>query len=220
MPKYATDYPLANPLDGSELIQLVQGEVDVRASAQQIADLAQLSGSFVNSVVAGANISVDNTDPTNPVVSSTALGGGDVVGPSSSYNNRIAVFDGVTGKLLKDSGKTIDQVQRRNLTSLSINSGSVVIDCSLGDYFTISLNSNVTNLSITNPPIAGMALSLAIRIRQDSTGNRTINFPSNFKAITGSDTSVQLSPNSYSNLIITTYDQGARWEYSMKGIAS
>lgn len=31
-------------------------------------------------------------------------GTGDVLGPSSSVNNRIALFDGTTGKLLKDSG--------------------------------------------------------------------------------------------------------------------
>lgn len=34
-----------------------------------------------------------------------APGTGDVVGPASSVNNNIALFDGVTGKLIKDSGK-------------------------------------------------------------------------------------------------------------------
>lgn len=40
----------------------------------------------------------------------TAVGGGgtgDVVGPSSATADRIAVFDGTTGKLLKDGGQTI-----------------------------------------------------------------------------------------------------------------
>ncbi len=36
-----------------------------------------------------------------------AAGTGDVVGPSSAINNDIAVFDGTTGKLIKDSGTTI-----------------------------------------------------------------------------------------------------------------
>ena len=31
-------------------------------------------------------------------------GTGDVVGPASATNNRLAAFDGTTGKLLKDSG--------------------------------------------------------------------------------------------------------------------
>lgn len=34
-------------------------------------------------------------------------GPGDVTGPGSSGNNRIAVFDGTTGKLIKDGGKTV-----------------------------------------------------------------------------------------------------------------
>ena len=37
----------------------------------------------------------------------TPLGGGDVVGPASSVNSRIALFDGVTGKLIKDAGKLL-----------------------------------------------------------------------------------------------------------------
>jgi hypothetical protein len=37
-------------------------------------------------------------------------GTGDVVGPSSATNGRVAVYDGVTGKLLKDGGKTIAQI--------------------------------------------------------------------------------------------------------------
>lgn len=37
----------------------------------------------------------------------TTGGSGDVVGPASSTNNNIALFDGTTGKLLKDAGKGV-----------------------------------------------------------------------------------------------------------------
>lgn len=37
-------------------------------------------------------------------------GSGDVVGPSSAVDNDIAVFDGTTGKLIKDGGMTIAQI--------------------------------------------------------------------------------------------------------------
>ncbi len=39
-----------------------------------------------------------------------ASGTGDVVGPVSSVNENIAVFDGVTGKLIKDGGKKISEI--------------------------------------------------------------------------------------------------------------
>jgi len=37
-------------------------------------------------------------------------GTGDVVGPASAADDRIATFDGVTGKLIQDSGKTIAEL--------------------------------------------------------------------------------------------------------------
>lgn len=39
-----------------------------------------------------------------------AASAGDVTGPGVAVNNDIAVFDGITGKLLKDGGQTIAQV--------------------------------------------------------------------------------------------------------------
>jgi len=53
---------------------------------------------------------VDNTSDLNKPISSntqTALDA-KVAGPASAVNNQIAVFDGTTGKLIKDSGFTIE----------------------------------------------------------------------------------------------------------------
>ena len=52
------------------------------------------SGHFLKTLGAGAN----------PVWAAGGSGIGDVVGPASSVANRIALFDGTTGKLIKDSG--------------------------------------------------------------------------------------------------------------------
>ncbi len=49
-----------------------------------------------------------NTDyDTEWVTGGGGGGSGDVVGPASSANDRLAAFDGVTGKLIKDSGATV-----------------------------------------------------------------------------------------------------------------
>ena len=61
----------------------------------------------VQSVVAGTNVTVDSTDPANPVVNSTASGTGDVVGPASATDSGVALFDGITGKLIKNSASFV-----------------------------------------------------------------------------------------------------------------
>ena len=55
-------------------------------------------------LTAGANVTIDRTDPDHPVISSTASGGGggDVVGPASATANAVALYNGTTGKLIKD----------------------------------------------------------------------------------------------------------------------
>jgi hypothetical protein len=108
---------------------------------------------YEKQLTAGANITIDRTDPDNPVISASASSGmtnpmttagdvikggtggtperlaigtagqvltvvggtpawedlpgagtGDVVGPASAANNGVALFDGTTGKLIKDGG--------------------------------------------------------------------------------------------------------------------
>lgn len=108
---------------------------------------------YEKELTAGANITIDRTDPDNPVISASASSGmtnpmttagdvikggtggtperlaigttgqvltvvggtpvwddlpaagtGDVVGPASAANNGVALFDGTSGKLLKDGG--------------------------------------------------------------------------------------------------------------------
>lgn len=48
------------------------------------------------------------------------LANGDVFGPASSVNNDIVTFDGVTGKLIKDSGVAISSI----VTTTTLKSGS------------------------------------------------------------------------------------------------
>lgn len=109
---------------------------------------------------------------------------------------------------------------RRTVTTLSIASGVVDIDCSLGDYFTLAITANVTSITFSNLPGSGKGASLAIRLQQDATGSRTVALPASFKAITGSDTAVQSAANARTVLMITTFDNGTRWEYSMKAGAA
>lgn len=72
-----------------------------------------------------------NAPPTLPTTSNTqwelvaakgldGTGTGDVIGPASSVNDRIAVFDGTTGKLLKDGGSTIATINASIATKIGM----------------------------------------------------------------------------------------------------
>lgn len=53
------------------------------------------------------------------------VGAGDVVGPASSVNNRVVFFDGVTGKLIKDSGLTLSGSNTGDQTSIAGITGTI-----------------------------------------------------------------------------------------------
>lgn len=109
---------------------------------------------------------------------------------------------------------------RDAVTALTISAGVVNIDCALGDFFTLALTANVTSITFTNLPASGRAVSLALRVRQDGTGGRTVALPASFRATTGSDTAVQSAANAWTLVTLTTFDQGTRWEYTMRGVAA
>lgn len=121
---------------------------------------------------------------------------------------------------IKTALLSIFAADRTTVTPLSIVAGVVNINCALGDYFTLSLTANVTSITFSNLPAANKGASLSIRIRQDGVGGRTVALPGTFKATGGSDTAVQSGINAYTLLVITSFDQGTRWEYAMQEIAA
>ena len=76
------------------------------------------------------------------------LGGGDVNGPSSATNERIAVFDGTTGKLIKDGGSKISDLAIKNHASTATTYGSGTttnyghVKLQAGDFSSITATTN------------------------------------------------------------------------------
>lgn len=70
-----------------------------------------------------------DTGPQGPA------GDGDVNGPASATNLRVVVFDGTTGKLVKDGGATIAQVRDRS-THTGTQSADTVVDGTTNKAYT------------------------------------------------------------------------------------
>lgn len=102
----------------------------------------------------------------------------------------------------------------RNTVSALATSGSVTVDYSLGDYFTLSLAGNVTSWSFTNMPGSGKGATLMIRFTQDSSP-RTVAWPASFKWAGGVAGVVSTGSGDADLLAITTLDNGTTWEATL-----
>lgn len=97
--KRIQDLPDATlPLDGTEFFEIEQGGVSARVAG---ADLP--SGGIPDAPSDGTTYG-----RKDGAWEAIAIGG-DVVGPASSVDDRIALFDGTSGKLLKQAGKTFNE---------------------------------------------------------------------------------------------------------------
>lgn len=107
----------------------------IKASGQTLSALLTTISSKQDTLVSGTNIKTIN--------GASPLGGGDisipvgdVVGPASSTNNHVAVFNGGTGKLLANGGKTlpaggiIGTTDAQTLTNKTVNisANTVTVD--------------------------------------------------------------------------------------------
>jgi hypothetical protein len=132
---------------------------------------------------------------------------GAVVGPSSATDSRIALFDGSTGKLIKDSGVALsalatltgaETLTNKTLTSPAINGYTEgVYAPAAGATFTVDLTKSIqgfttnANTTITIPaPVAGKSFQLQIAFGGAHTISFTITGGSTVKGATYTPTSV------------------------------
>lgn len=102
----------------------------------------------------------------------------------------------------------------RNTATALATSGSVAIDASLGDYFTLALAGNVSGFTFSNLPGSGKGATLSIRITQDSTP-RTVAWPASFKWAGGVAGAVSTASGAVDMLVITTFDNGTSWQATL-----
>lgn len=96
---------------GSQAISTIDGlQTSLNSKVDQVSlgtAAFESADAFEKTLVEGIGITIDRTNPAAPVISSSGGGGGgsgDVVGPMSSVNNEVALFNGTSGKFIKGGG--------------------------------------------------------------------------------------------------------------------
>ncbi len=80
----------------------------------------------------GSDALDDHESRIDAIESAPGGGTGDVVGPASATGDRIAVFDGTTGKLIKDGGKTIAQAEASAVATANAYTDAEIAGVSAG----------------------------------------------------------------------------------------
>lgn len=110
---------------------------------------SELANIDVDGLTAERTFELPDASGTIALISDIPAGGGDVEGPASSTNNALALFDGTTGKLLKDN----DQLRFTPGTgggaslNFAVGGGEDTFIDSEGDLY-IGFNSTAYNLNI------------------------------------------------------------------------
>lgn len=96
------------------------------------------------------------------------------------------------------------------VSSPAISSNTLTLDLENGNVFTVSLNANITTLTISNPPASGRAGHFALIFTADGT-RRTVTWPSSVKWASGWDPRVTATNNKKDWFNFFTTDAGTTW---------
>ena len=99
-------------------------------------------------------------------------------------------------------------------TAPAISSGTLTLNCSLGNVFAVSLNAAITTLTISNIPTTGNAFGITLAFTMDGTA-RAVTWGAAIKW-SGSAPTLTSTNNKVDIFVLTTWDGGTTW-YAMVG---
>lgn len=131
-------------------------------------------------ISAGTNITLtgSGTSVSPYVINSTASGSGNVVGPASATNNAVALYDGTTGKLIKNSSTTIDA--NNNIFFNNFSAAVTTTTAAAGTTVLTAASSRTqiltgsTTQTFQLPDATTMSLEMAFIFNNNSSGSLTI----------------------------------------------
>lgn len=100
-------------------------------------------------------------------------------------------------------------------TAPAISSGTLTLNCALGNVFAVSLNAAITTLTISNIPTTGNAFGITLAFTMDGTA-RAVTWPAAVKWSGGTAPTLTSTNAKVDIFVLTTWDGGTTW-YAMTG---
>ena len=107
------------------------------------------------------------------------------------------------------------QIPASVVTDVSSVAGVLTIDCSLGDYFTVTLTENITSIVFTNTAGSGYGMTKMLKITQHASAAKTVAWPAAFKWAGGSTGVISTALSAVDRLAITSDDDGTVWHATL-----
>ena len=95
-------------------------------------------------------------------------------------------------------------------TSPSISTGQLTLDLSLGNIFNVSLNGNITTMTITNIPSSSFAGNFTLIFTADGT-SRAVNWTASIKWPSGTAPTLTSTNAKKDTFAFVTLDGGTNW---------
>lgn len=113
------------------------------------------------------------------------------------------------------TGKTITGLKETK-TSPAISSGTLTLDCSAGNVFSVSLNASISTLAFSNVPTTGIGYSLTLALVADGTA-RTVTWGASIKWPGGMAPTLTSTSGKEDVFVLTTWDGGSSWRAFIAG---
>lgn len=107
---------------------------------------------------------------------------------------------------------------QENQNAVTSSSGSLTIDCTDGNVFSLALSENVTSTTFSNPPSSGTAFGFSLFVTQDATA-RTITWPAAVAWPSGTAPTLSTTSGDVDVFTFTTFNGGTTWYGIVSGQA-
>ena len=165
---------------------------------------------------------------TNGYVLTTNGSGTTTWGAASLVVGTSAITSGTSGRILYDNAGSVGEKTvtgtgdvvlattplitglNEKKTAPSISGGTLTLDCSAGNVFSVSLNANITTLTFTNVPTSGTSYALTLSFTADGTG-RTITWGASVLWPGGVAPTLTSTNGKVDTFVLYTFDAGTTW---------